>query len=87
MRTIDVIKKEQDQALLELGFHVARVEQAKARVFILAKEAEDFSARAVIPTEGSGAAGDLHQGPRQAGADGKALGDGVPRDAGQDLSC
>lgn len=40
MRTLEEVKKDQDQALLELGFHVAKVEQAKAKVFMLADEAD-----------------------------------------------
>ena len=49
MRTLEEVKKEQDQALLELGFHVVRVEQLKGKVFMLAAEAEKLQKDETTP--------------------------------------
>lgn len=42
MRTIEEIKKDQDQAIFELGAYIANSERLKWRIFKLAQEAEDL---------------------------------------------
>lgn len=50
MRTSEDVKKEQDQAIFDLGFHTARIEfhsqgvdKAKKRIFELAAEGEELA--------------------------------------------
>lgn len=45
MRTIEIVKKDQDDVCYQLGYHVAMVEQYKAKMFTLAKEAYALEAK------------------------------------------